>query len=132
MATYGQVAGLAGLRGHARQVGYALRALPGGVSLPWHRVINAAGAVSPRADPSWTVAQRRMLEAEGVTFDFAGRTSLRRFQWKPRTHSSTKGQTVGKGDRKTRKGKTWRGSFGNRRPRKKNRKRPVKAAEAGR
>lgn len=130
MATYGQVARLAGLAGHARQVGYALRALPGGSPLPWHRVINAAGAVSPRADPSWTMAQRHLLEAEGVEFDAAGHASLRRFQWRPRPHSSTKGRTMGKGDKKSRKGKIWRGSFGKRRPAKKNRKKPNRPAEA--
>ena len=51
VATYGQVAELAGLPGHARQVGYALHALPSATAVPWHRVINAAGTVSRRAVP---------------------------------------------------------------------------------
>ena len=46
VATYGQVAELAGLPGHARQVGYALHALPRGTTVPWHRVLNARGALS--------------------------------------------------------------------------------------
>jgi methylated-DNA-protein-cysteine methyltransferase-like protein len=84
VATYGQVAALAGLPGQARQVGYALRALPDGTSVPWHRVINAQGEVSRRADSGYVRVQRAMLEEEGVLFDDAGRTSLRRWQWRPR------------------------------------------------
>ena len=53
VATYGQVAALAGAPRHARQVGYALYDLPSGQSLPWHRVINAKGEVSPRSEPGW-------------------------------------------------------------------------------
>ena len=48
VATYGQVAERAGYPGHARQVGYALHALPPGTTVPWHRVINASGEVSAR------------------------------------------------------------------------------------
>jgi len=47
VATYGQVARLAGLGGHARLVGYALSALKDGSRIPWHRVVNAAGATIP-------------------------------------------------------------------------------------
>jgi methylated-DNA-protein-cysteine methyltransferase-like protein len=86
VATYGQVARVSGLPGHARQVGYALRALSDGSAVPWHRVINAQGAVSPRADASWTGVQRRMLEAEGVTFGPDGKVSLERFQWSSLKH----------------------------------------------
>ena len=50
-ATYGQIARLAGLAGHARQVGYALNALHGDEGVPWHRVINAKGEISKRANP---------------------------------------------------------------------------------
>ena len=51
VASYGQVARLAGLPGHARQVGYAMHALPAGTTVPWHRVVNAQGAVSRRRVP---------------------------------------------------------------------------------
>lgn len=88
VVTYGQVAALAGLPGHARQVGYALAALPPESDLPWHRVINARGEVSRRADPGPEPLQRAMLEAEGVRFDDRGRTSLRRFRWRPRSGRS--------------------------------------------
>jgi len=84
VATYGQVAIAAGLRGHARQVGYALNALPPGRSLPWHRVINAKGEISPRTVPGSEKVQRTLLEREGVVFDDRGRISLQRFRWKRR------------------------------------------------
>jgi len=81
VATYGQVAALAGLAGRARQVGYALHALPEGNQLPWHRVINARGEISPRAEPGWEGYQRHLLEEEDVDFDLAGRVDLERFGW---------------------------------------------------
>ena len=85
VATYGQIARLAGLPGHARQVGYALHALRDGTDVPWHRVINARGEVSPRAEPDWATYQRQLLEDEGVEFDAAGRVDLAAAGWHPRT-----------------------------------------------
>jgi methylated-DNA-protein-cysteine methyltransferase-like protein len=85
VATYGQVARLAGLPGHARQVGYALHAMATERVVPWHRVINARGEISRRSDPGADAAQRRFLEREGVVFDAAGRIDLARFQWRPRS-----------------------------------------------
>ncbi len=84
VATYGQVASLAGLAGHARQVGYALSALPEARDVPWYRVINARGELSPRSETGGDADQRDRLQAEGVVFDERGRTSLRRFRWQPR------------------------------------------------
>jgi len=75
VATYGEVAALAGRPGRARQVGYALAALRD-ASLPWHRVLNARGEVSRRSDPACEALQRQLLEREGVGFDAAGRVSL--------------------------------------------------------
>jgi methylated-DNA-protein-cysteine methyltransferase related protein len=83
VATYGQVAELAGLGGHARQVGYALHALPSGTSVPWQRVLKAQGSCSLRAVPGAELTQRLRLEAEGVRFDLRGRVSLARFRWRP-------------------------------------------------
>ena len=82
VATYGQVAALAGLPRHARQVGYALHALTD-EEVPWHRVINASGEVSPRSAPGWEGRQRALLEVEGVVFSAAGRVDLRTFRWDP-------------------------------------------------
>lgn len=82
--TYGDVAALAGFPRHARLVGYALHALPGHSTVPWHRVINAGGGISRgRAFPGGELEQRRLLEAEGVEFTQAGRTSLARYRWTP-------------------------------------------------
>jgi methylated-DNA-protein-cysteine methyltransferase-like protein len=83
VATYGQVAALAALPGHARQVGYALHALPEGADVPWQRVINHRGEISARAEPFHEPVQRAMLEAEGVVFDARRRVDLRRFRWEP-------------------------------------------------
>lgn len=84
VATYGQVAELAGLGGHARQVGYALHAMATDRAVPWHRVINSRGEVSPRAEPGSDAIQRQLLEREGVAFDAQGRVRLREYRWKPR------------------------------------------------
>ena len=82
VATYGQVARLAGFPGQARQVGYALSALEGRVALPWHRVVNAQGRISCRSgDGAPDPVQRMRLEMEGVYFDQLGRIPLERFQW---------------------------------------------------
>jgi len=83
VATYGQVATLAGLPGHARQVGYALHALPKATAVPWQRVVNAAGAISLRP-MSGGISQRMLLEKEGVRFDARDRVALLRFRWRPR------------------------------------------------
>ena len=83
VATYGQIAALAGLPGHARQVGYALSALPEGSDVPWHRVVNAQGRVSRRAAPGWDELQKILLLEEGIVFDSAGRIDLKRFRWEP-------------------------------------------------
>jgi methylated-DNA-protein-cysteine methyltransferase-like protein len=85
VATYGQIAALAGLPGRARQVGYALAALSDASDVPWQRVVNARGEVSVRRDFDGAPRQRLRLAEEGVVFDAAGRIDLRRFRWRPRT-----------------------------------------------
>lgn len=94
VATYGQVAQLAGLAHAPRVVGYALHALPPGSGVPWHRVINAQGRVSARAgEPAGSLLQRLSLEAEGVRFDASGRVSLQRYRWAPRRGRSARAGT---------------------------------------
>ena len=83
VATYGQIAVLAGLEGHARQVGYALHSLPGTIRIPWHRVINSKGEVSARSGDDSHELQRLLLEGEGVRFDAKGRVDLDRYRWEP-------------------------------------------------
>lgn len=79
VATYGQIAALAGNPRAARAVGWALRAV--NEELPWHRVINSNGKSSfPE------LAKRRMqqalLEQEGIRFDLQGTVDLKKFQWR--------------------------------------------------
>jgi methylated-DNA-protein-cysteine methyltransferase-like protein len=81
VATYGQVAALAGLPGHARQVGYALHRTPDDRPVPWQRVLNANGEVALRADPTAARLQRDLLRAEGVRFRRNGTVDLRRYGW---------------------------------------------------
>ena len=81
VSTYGRIAALAGMPRQARQVGYALAALPKDNDVPWHRVVNAKGEISQRANGE--TRQRELLEAEGVVFDSKGRVSLKRFGWDP-------------------------------------------------
>lgn len=89
IATYGQVARLAGLGEHARMVGYALSALPTATTVPWHRVLNAQGTVSRRRFGD-SLSQRMRLEREGVRFDSRGRVSLTTFGWRPRVAAGRK------------------------------------------
>ena len=83
VVTYGQVAALLGAPRAARAVGYALRALPEGSDVPWHRVINYQGHISPRHPATSPILQRILLEAEGVDFDAEDRVSLTRYRWQP-------------------------------------------------
>lgn len=93
VATYGQIAALAGMPRHARQAGYALAATPENIKIPWHRVINAEGRVSLRLK-RWESGnddlQRILLEAEGVIFDSSGRIDLKRFRWQPALRAKRK------------------------------------------
>ncbi len=67
VATYGQIAWI---EGHCtpRMVGYAMAGLPEGSDVPWQRVINSQGKISPRGNMSSTIEQRLLLEDEGIIF----------------------------------------------------------------
>jgi methylated-DNA-protein-cysteine methyltransferase-like protein len=80
VATYGQIARLLGTPHWARQVGYALAALRDD-QIPWHRVVNAKGGISPRGKSGYEELQRVMLENEGIVFDEKGFIPLKQFQW---------------------------------------------------
>lgn len=88
VATYGQIALLAGIPGQARRVGYALSALTEERRVAWHRVVNARGEISLRAEPGAGELQRAMLEAEGVVFGRDGRIPLARVLWQPSAPAS--------------------------------------------
>ena len=80
VATYGQIAALTG-DCTARMVGYAMAALDGSAAVPWQRVVNAQGKISPRAASQSTESQRLRLIEEGIVFDATGRINLRCYRW---------------------------------------------------
>lgn len=82
IATYGQIAELAGLMGKPRVVGYALYRVTDADEIPWHRVINAKGEVSRSPHRNGTDdLQRSLLESEGIQFDRDGRINLSEYRW---------------------------------------------------
>ena len=82
VVTYGQVAALLGYPRRARMVGRAMRHCPEDV--PWHRVVNAQGGISPRRRMSGMLTQRIRLEQEGIRLR-GGRVALARHQWNAAT-----------------------------------------------
>ncbi len=81
VSTYGRVAEAAGLPRRWRLVGRALKSLPADSAVPWHRVVNAQGRISPRGDSDDVGEQRLLLEDEGVVFGPGGRLDLRLYGW---------------------------------------------------
>jgi methylated-DNA-protein-cysteine methyltransferase-like protein len=65
---YGHVASALGAPGMARQVGWALAALPADTDVPWQRVVRSSGQIAAQGAPGRSLLQRALLEAEGVTF----------------------------------------------------------------
>jgi methylated-DNA-protein-cysteine methyltransferase related protein len=80
VATYGQIAGIVG-GCTARMAGYAMAALPFDTDVPWQRVINAQGKVSPRSGGQGGALQRQILEEEGVQFDSRDRVDFDQVGW---------------------------------------------------
>ncbi|WP_303645114.1 MGMT family protein [Marinobacterium lacunae] len=80
VATYGQVAALAGCPNHARYVGSTLKKLPKDTTLPWHRVVNAKGESSFPKDSDGYKRQLARLNDEGVSFR-NGKLSLSQYGW---------------------------------------------------
>jgi methylated-DNA-protein-cysteine methyltransferase-like protein len=76
--TYGEVARLAGMSRMARRVSQAMRRAPRGMTLPWHRVVNAQGRISIPEDSNGYREQKGRLEEEGVVF-IKGKIDLDRF-----------------------------------------------------
>jgi methylated-DNA-protein-cysteine methyltransferase-like protein len=81
ITTYGDVAAALGNPRLARQVGWALAALPSDTDVPWQRVINSKGAISFRGEFGRAEEQRRRLASEGVDFDESGRCDLEDHRW---------------------------------------------------
>lgn len=82
VATYGQVAELAGLGRRARLVGHALQRAPASLGLPWHRVINARGQIAFPKNHANRRRQLARLRAEDVALR-DGRVDLGRYRWRP-------------------------------------------------
>jgi methylated-DNA-protein-cysteine methyltransferase-like protein len=80
VTTYGNVASIVG-ECTARMVGYAMASLPQDSDVPWQRVINAQGKVSPRGAGPGSEVQRLRLEEEGIVFDSEGRVSWSQVRW---------------------------------------------------
>lgn len=82
VATYAQIAALAGNHRAARQVARVLHSSSDKDRLPWHRVINSRGGISlPKGRGFET--QKQLLRKDGVPSDRAGRVDLAAFQWEP-------------------------------------------------
>ncbi|MBQ1839504.1 MAG: MGMT family protein [Ruminococcus sp.] len=81
VATYGQIAAMAGNGGAARAVGNALHVNPQPGVIPCHRVVNAQGRLAPHFAFGGDAEQQRLLEAEGVTVR-DHHVDLREFQWR--------------------------------------------------
>lgn len=75
VCTYGRIAEAAGLPGRARLVGRILRDSPLADGVPWHRVVGAAGRISPRPGPGADEQRNRLLR-EGIAIDLANRVDL--------------------------------------------------------
>lgn len=82
VASYGQIANL--IPGcTARMVGYALASLPNNLDVPWQRVINAKGKISPHGAGFGSAMQRALLEQEDIIFDQENRIDFELFGWDP-------------------------------------------------
>jgi len=82
VASYGQIAAMAGLGRQARYIGRALGKLPAGHSIPWFRVIRSNGQIAfPEGSDAYETQIGR-LKGEGVEVT-NGRVRMRQFQWQP-------------------------------------------------
>ncbi|HWQ09183.1 MAG TPA: MGMT family protein [Holophaga sp.] len=81
VATYGQIAAMAGFPRRPRQVGMILKGLPEGTGLPWHRVVNAQGLVPSKGRWWGAMVQIQRLREEGIAVDDLGNLSLPDWQW---------------------------------------------------
>ena len=93
VATYGQVAELAGIPNGGRIAGAALKVSKPADGLPWQRVIGKAGKTRGRIaiyDPVGAAIQRQLLESEGVAVGDSGLVALDRFGWLPARDGSSR------------------------------------------
>lgn len=89
VATYGQIAHLAGKPWGARQVAWILHSQSGKYRLPWQRIIGARGQISLPPGRGFE-EQRKLLRREGVVVAASGRIDLGRFRWRAEGELSMK------------------------------------------
>ncbi len=82
VASYSQIAEIAGIQRGARQVGYALRQLPAGSEVPWHRVIRSSGRIAFEKGSGAYNRQSKRLIMENVVI-FEGRIDMQKYRWQP-------------------------------------------------
>lgn len=81
VATYGQIALMAGFPRRPRQVGMVLKGLPEDTDLPWHRVVSQPGRIATRGRFWGALVQADRLRAEGVAVDPDGLLDLEAHRW---------------------------------------------------
>lgn len=81
LASYGQIAALAGFPRRPRQVGMVLKGLPQDTELPWHRVVNTSGYVPSKGRWWGAMEQIARLKAEGILVDAEGNLDLEAHRW---------------------------------------------------
>ena len=82
VATYGQIADLAGLPGRARLVGKVLGGAPNTMQVPWYRVLRSSGQIAFAKGSELAERQKGLLQEEDVVV-FNNRVKLKEFQWQP-------------------------------------------------
>ena len=82
VASYGQIAEIAGIPRGARQVGHALRQLPGKTDVPWHRVIRSSGRIAfDQGSRAYNRQVKRLMMEDVVIFE--GRVNMQQYRWQP-------------------------------------------------
>lgn len=82
VASYGQIAEIAGIPRGARQVGWALRQLSAGHDVPWHRVITASGRIAFESGTPQFEEQKKRLMMDDVPV-IGGRVDMQKYRWQP-------------------------------------------------
>lgn len=90
VASYGQIAKLAGKPQGSRGVAWILHSLSEARALPWHRVLNSQGKISFPEGSALHAKQKRLLKKEGVVFSSSGQLDLELYQWKKRERAGKK------------------------------------------
>ena len=88
VATYGQLAKLAGKPQGSRGVSWILHSSSKAYKLPWQRILNSQGRISFSVGTAEFIKQKRLLVSEGSVFDERNRIDLKKFQWSKKLRTS--------------------------------------------